>query len=108
MKRKFKEGLEKIIEVSKDACKNIKKNGEKTLIAFSLPFLINSSVSGGYLGTRCNSSFTKPIMGISHKTGAREPEEGYDVNGKDIFFFEYPCDLTPFIVPLHIRVSSVN
>lgn len=84
IKGRFWSGLEKMVEIGKDIGKTIKQNTKKALIVFSLPFLINNSVSGGYLSTRCNSSFTKPYMGISHRMGEREPEEGY--YGKDIRF----------------------
>lgn len=81
-----------MVEVGKSISKTIKQNTKKALIVFSLPFLINNFVSGGYLSTRCNSSFNKPSIGISHKTGVREPG-GYDE--KDVEFL--PVSWNPAI-----------
>jgi hypothetical protein len=85
MRTKFITGLKEIVEFGKDIGRVIKKNSKKALIIASLPFIINSSVKAGRLNTYCATSFTRPYIGISHKAGAREPEEGYD-NGVDVRF----------------------
>jgi hypothetical protein len=85
MRTKFITGLKEIVGFGKDIGRVIKKNSKKALIIASLPFIINSSVKAGRLNTYCATSFTRPYIGISHKAGAREPEEGYD-NGVDVRF----------------------
>lgn len=75
---KFMGKLEKIVS-------STKKHWKEIVTAIALPFIINNFVDAGYLSTRCVSSFTKPSIGISHSTGSREPEEGYE-NGIDVLF----------------------
>ena len=73
-------GLEKIVSSSR-------KHWKEIVTAIALPFIFNSSVKAGYLSTRSWSSLGNPdYVGIWHKTGAKEPSEGYEGNGNDARF----------------------
>lgn len=121
-------GLEKIVEISKDIGKTIKRNVKKALIVASLPFIINNHVEGKYLdvyniGTADGVGDSR--MNIRHISGAEElydttdfpwsrappnPEDSWlkiysDPYGEELDGDSRPSNST---TPVHLKLSVVK